>query len=199
MSGFAPITVRQPEPFDIVDDPVGVCGIGTGFEATFSARVRDASGNELSRVSIRAGLGNGALGNFDTELPLGAVPSSSQGTLEVFEASAEDGSDLYKVVVPITFGRTLVDPYGGFLQYVVEPGDTLSGIAHRFYGDSNLSAVSSRPTATRCTTQTSSSLARSCASPSSTPATCRPGPGAGPGRRGARDRRNVRRRGSWRR
>jgi len=138
MSGFAPLTVRQPEPFDIVDDPVGVCGIGTGFEATFSARVRDASGNELSRVSVHAGLGNGALGNFHAELPLGALPGTAQGTLEVFEASAKDGSELHKVVVPITFGRALVDPYGGFLQYTVEPGDTLSGIARRFYGDGNL-------------------------------------------------------------
>ncbi len=138
MSGFAPITVRQPEPFDIVDDPVGVCGIGTGFEATFSARVRDASGNELARFSIHAGLGNGALGNFQVELPLGAVPGTAQGTLEVFEASAKDGTELHKVVVPITFGRTLVDPYGGFLQYTVESGDTLSAIARRFYGDGDL-------------------------------------------------------------
>ena len=138
MPGFAPITVRQPRPFDIVDDPVAVCGIGTGFEATFSARVRDASGNELVQVAIMAGLGNGALGNFHAELPLGAVPGTPQGTLEVFEASAHDGTELHKVVVPVTFGRALVDPYGGFLQYTVEGGDTLSAIARRFYGDGNL-------------------------------------------------------------
>jgi hypothetical protein len=29
---FPPVTVRQPRPHDIVDDPIGVCGIGTGFE-----------------------------------------------------------------------------------------------------------------------------------------------------------------------
>jgi len=138
MPGFAPITVRQPQAFDIVDDPIAVCGIGTGFEATFSARVSDADGNELSRISITAGLGNGALGNFHGDLPLGAVPGSPQGTLEVFEASAEDGTELHKIVVPITFGRTLVDPYGGFLQYTVEGGDTLAGIARRFYGEANL-------------------------------------------------------------
>lgn len=110
MSAFAPITVRQPRPFDIVDDPVGVCGIGTGFEATFSARVRDGAGNELAQAAIMAGLGNGALGNFHSELALGAVAPSAQGTLEVFEASTEDGSEINKVVVPITFGRALVDP-----------------------------------------------------------------------------------------
>ena len=34
---FPPITVRQPRPHDIVDDPVGVCGVGTGFEGVISA------------------------------------------------------------------------------------------------------------------------------------------------------------------
>lgn len=135
MSAFAPITVRQPQPFDIVDDPVGVCGVGTGFEATFNARVRDGSGVELASGTIRAGLGNGALGNFHAELPLGAVPPTPSGTIEVFESSAEDGSEINKVVVPVTFGRALVDPYGGFLQYAVEAGDTLSSIAVQFYGD----------------------------------------------------------------
>ncbi|MGI9023402.1 MAG: LysM peptidoglycan-binding domain-containing protein [Acidimicrobiales bacterium] len=138
MPGFAPITVRQPQPFDIVDDPVAVCGIGTGLEATFSARVRDSAGNELSLISITAGLGNGALGNFHAEVPLGAVPGVALGTLEVFEISAADGTELHKVVIPVTFGRTLVDPYSGFLQYTVEPGDTLSEIARRFYGDGSL-------------------------------------------------------------
>jgi Immunoglobulin-like domain of bacterial spore germination len=44
---FPPIVVRQPETYDIVDDPVAVCGIGTGFEDTFAARVRDAQGRRL--------------------------------------------------------------------------------------------------------------------------------------------------------
>jgi nucleoid-associated protein YgaU len=43
---------------------------------------------------------------------------------------------LNKVVVPIVFGVALVDPYNGFAQYTVEPGETLSSIAERFLGDS---------------------------------------------------------------
>lgn len=58
-----PITVRQPLRYEIVDDPVHVCGIGTGFEGMIAARVRDATGRQLARVSIRAG-GTGILGNF---------------------------------------------------------------------------------------------------------------------------------------
>jgi hypothetical protein len=33
MSMYPSIRVLQPQPFDIVDDPVQVAGIGTGFEA----------------------------------------------------------------------------------------------------------------------------------------------------------------------
>ena len=61
--GFAPISVRQPQLHDLVDDPLKVCGIATGFEGRISARVRDDSGAEIAEASIRAGgaLGTGAI------------------------------------------------------------------------------------------------------------------------------------------
>lgn len=133
-AGLPPISVGQPQPFDIVDDPVGVCGIGTGFEATFHARVRAADGTELASTFITAGSGGGALGNFHVELSLSSVPTP-QGTLEVFESSSEDGSEINKVVVPITLGLALIQPYVGFLQHTVVRGDTLSALARRSYGD----------------------------------------------------------------
>ncbi|MDQ6909025.1 MAG: Gmad2 immunoglobulin-like domain-containing protein, partial [Chloroflexota bacterium] len=63
MPSFAPITIRQPQPYDIVDDPVSICGVGTGFEGTFSARVRDDNGAEIALTSIMAG-GLGIWGNY---------------------------------------------------------------------------------------------------------------------------------------
>jgi nucleoid-associated protein YgaU len=136
MSGFPPITVRQPRPFDIVDDPVRACGVGTGFEGVFTARVRDGHGAQIAEVPVNAG-GTGVWGNYDVTLPVG-VPSTAQGTLEVFEFSPKgDGSELNKVVVPITFGPALLNPYNGFAQYTVVGGDTLSGIAKKFYSDAN--------------------------------------------------------------
>jgi nucleoid-associated protein YgaU len=136
MAVFPPITVRQPRPHDIVDDPVGVCGVGTGVEGVISARVRDNSGTELREVPIMAG-GTGIWGNFRVRIDLPGRPATARGTLEVFE-EAQDGSgrELNKVVVPIVFGVALVDPYNGFTQYTVEPGETLSSIAERFLGDS---------------------------------------------------------------
>jgi nucleoid-associated protein YgaU len=136
MAGFPPITVRQPRAYDLVDDPVGVCGVGTGFEASFAARVRDGNGAELALTHITAG-GTGIWGNFHIDIVLSAVPATSRGTLEVFEFSAKDGSEINKVVVPIIFGRALIDPYHGFAQHTVKAGETLSKIAQQWYGDPN--------------------------------------------------------------
>ncbi len=135
MSGFPPISVRQPQPFDLVDSPVEVCGVGTGFEGVFAARVRDGNGTQLVQVNINAG-GTGIWANYHTTLAVG-VPGTAQGWLEVFEVSAKDGSDINKVVVPITFGVALLNPYHGFAQYTVQSGDTLSSIAQQWLSNAN--------------------------------------------------------------
>src|SRR5439155_25339180 len=72
MTAYPPITVRQPRTYDIVDDPVLVCGVGTGFEATCAARVRDAHGHQLGQVTIHAG-GTGIWGNFQVAGGAGPV------------------------------------------------------------------------------------------------------------------------------
>ena len=76
MTGLPPISVRQPRPYDIVDDPVAVCGIGSGFEGQFAARVRDGNGAELVQITIH--VQGGVLANYHAELPLPGVPSTTQ-------------------------------------------------------------------------------------------------------------------------
>ena len=53
MPSFPAITVRQPPLLDPADDPVGVSGVGTGFESVRSARVRDGYGAERAAASPR--------------------------------------------------------------------------------------------------------------------------------------------------
>lgn len=137
MSALPPISVRQPQPYDLVDDPVAISGIATAFEATVQARLRDSSGVELNHTHFMAG-GTGILANFHHTISMTSVPGSSLGTLEVFEFSARDGSEINKVVVPIVYGRVAVDPYGGFAQYTVTSGESLSAIAQDWYGDASL-------------------------------------------------------------
>src|SRR5215207_1525511 len=128
------ISVRHPRQNDIVDDPVEVAGVGTGFEGSLVARLRNAAGHEIARRTFQAG-GTGIWGNFFFRIDVPGVPDRPRGTLEVYENSPEDGSEINKRVIPIVFGRALVDPFQGFTIYTVVPGDTLSEIADRFYGD----------------------------------------------------------------
>ena len=128
------ISLRHPRPHDIVDDPVEVAGVGTGFEGTLQARLRNAGGDEIAQRHFEAG-GSGIWGNFFFRIDVPSVPSRPRGTLEVYEISAEDGSEIHKRIVPIVFGRALLDPYTGFTIHTVEPGDSLSRIADQFYGD----------------------------------------------------------------
>jgi Immunoglobulin-like domain of bacterial spore germination/LysM domain len=128
------ISVRHPRPHDIVDDPVEVAGVGTGFEGTLQARLRNSAGAEIAQRHFNAG-GTGIWGNFFFRIDVPSVPNRPRGTLEVYEISAEDGSEINKRIIPILYGRALVDPYTGFAVYEVQSGDTLSAIADQFYGD----------------------------------------------------------------
>lgn len=136
MAGFPPITVRHPLAHDLVNDPVEICGVATGFEGTIAARVRDDNGTELAEDYIQAG-GTGIWGNYHKQLPLSTQPQTPHGTLEVFEYSAQDGSEINKRVVRIVFGSALISPYLGFAQHTVVKGETLSGIAKHWYDDAS--------------------------------------------------------------
>jgi hypothetical protein len=128
------IDLRHPRPHDIVDDPIEIAGVGTGFEGTLQVRVRDAAGNELAQKHFQAG-GTGIWGNFFLHLNVPGIPDKARGTLEVYEISAEDGSEINKEVVRIVFGRALNNPYQGFAIHRVRRGETLSTIAEQWYGD----------------------------------------------------------------
>jgi Immunoglobulin-like domain of bacterial spore germination/LysM domain len=130
------ISVRHPRQNDIVDDPVEVAGVGTGFEGTLVARLRNAAGQEIAQRSFRAG-GTGIWGSFFFRIDVPGIPNRPRGTLEVFEASAKDGSEIHKRVIPILFGRALQNPYHGFAVYTVRSGDTLASIAEEFLGDAD--------------------------------------------------------------
>jgi len=134
MAAFRTISLRHPRAHDIVDDPIEIAGVGTGFEGTLQARARDGRGRELAQRHFQAG-GTGIWGNFFVRLDVPGVPSSPHGVLEVFGVSAEDGSELGTVVRPIVFGRALRDPYLGFAVHRVASGETLSSIAEQWYGD----------------------------------------------------------------
>ena len=134
------ISIRQPKANDIVDNPIIVCGISTAFEGTIQVRIRDSKGKEIYRKFFNAGGGNGIFSNLNIELLLEKMPKTAMATVEVFESSAKDGSEVNKVVIPIILGQILVKGYIGFSLYTVKSSDTLFNIAAYFYGDGNLNS-----------------------------------------------------------
>lgn len=136
-SSIPVISLRHPRAHDIVDDPIEIAGVGTGFEGTLQVRVRGHDGRELATKHFQAG-GSGIWGNFFLRLDVPGVPRNPHGTLEVFEFSAKDGSEINKTVRRIVFGRSLRNPYLGFAVHEVKAGDTLSEIAEQWYGDAAL-------------------------------------------------------------
>ena len=135
------ISVQQPQPFDIVGSQVHIGGLGTGFEATMRARVRDGTGHEIVSTVFMAGGGGGEIGQYHIVLELPGTPSTPNGFIEVFEDNAANPegplgavAEINKVVVPVVFGTHLVDAFVGFRTRVVVDGDTLWKIADDEYG-----------------------------------------------------------------
>ena len=96
------IVIESPRPGDSVTSPIHVSGTANVFEATVSFEVRDGSGKVVLRDFTTATAGNGTRGTFDKLL---AIPGlSGRATIVAFEASAEDGTPLHVVRVPVTVG-----------------------------------------------------------------------------------------------
>ncbi len=129
--------VQQPQPFDLVGDPVLIAGIGQGFEATLNWRVHD--GHDERTGFFNVGGGTGEFGQFQVQAAIGdAAFRLDRLFVEVFEESAEDGSEIRKVIVPVIYGPRIVPGYIGYRIHVVRAGDTLSRIARDAYGDAGL-------------------------------------------------------------
>jgi germination protein M len=98
---FAPaILVEHPAPNETVTSPMRVTGTANTFEATFNYRLEDAQGKVLAKNFVTATSGSGTRGTFDFAVPF-TVTSAQDGTLAVFELSAEDGSVVHERDIPL--------------------------------------------------------------------------------------------------
>ena len=98
-----PILVTSPTMGEKVTSPVTVEGTADVFEATVQMRLLDAEGNRLDRAFTTATCGTGCRGDFSHDLTF-EVDSEQHGVIEVWWASAEDGSrqDLIKIAVTLS-------------------------------------------------------------------------------------------------
>jgi len=96
------IWVTSPTPGQLVKTPLEVTGSARVFEATVSARLSDDSGKEMAVGFVTAT--QVAPGRSDFILSLSfQAGSPGKGIVEVFWQSPEDGKELDKVVIPVTW------------------------------------------------------------------------------------------------
>jgi hypothetical protein len=129
--------IDQPRPLDLVGTPVLVAGVGNGFEANL--RYRISEGHDEVTGHFTVGGGTGEHGQFQLAVDVaGAAFMLDRLFVEVFETSAEDGSEINKVTVPVVYGPLIVPGYYGYREHTVGPGDTLWALAAEHYGDGSL-------------------------------------------------------------
>jgi immunoglobulin-like protein involved in spore germination/sporulation and spore germination protein len=98
---FSPsVLVESPTPGEQVSSPLRITGTANTFEATFNVEVVDEQGRVLGKRFVTATSGSGTRGTFDAEVPFKAN-GAGPGTLRVFELSAEDGSRIHEVEIPL--------------------------------------------------------------------------------------------------
>lgn len=96
-----PIVVEAPHPGEDIQGPFKLTGIANVFEATVSWKLVDSEGNLVKKGFTTATCGTGCWGTFEDVVRYDVL--SGAGTLKVFESSAEDGSPLHIVEIPLTF------------------------------------------------------------------------------------------------
>jgi hypothetical protein len=94
------ILVESPLPGEDASSPLRITGTANTFEATFQAEIVDARGRVLGKRFVTATSGSGTRGTFDADLPF-RVERPGPGRLLVFELSAEDGSRIHEVEIPL--------------------------------------------------------------------------------------------------
>lgn len=103
------ITVVEPAPGDSVTSPVRINGEARVFEANVRIMIFDAAGNAVADSFTTAAAGAPEMAPFATQIVF-QVNETQEGCLWVFEESAQDGSAVNVVAVPVTLEADEVGP-----------------------------------------------------------------------------------------
>lgn len=138
MARFDSIDVHHPQPWDIVDDPVQIAGVGAAFEAVIgTVTLNDAAGNQLATAPVN-GIGGNGFTNFALALAVGSVPADPRCDLMfVPDNPSGDPGGPEPIHVPVLFGPSVLTGYTSYTSYEVVAGDTLSAIANTNYADAS--------------------------------------------------------------
>ena len=97
-----PIVVESPKIGSEHSSPLVVSGTANVFEANVTIKLEIGTGKDAETIDTftTATCGSGCRGDFSTEIEF-TVDKPTAATLRVFEVSAEDGSRLNEVVLPL--------------------------------------------------------------------------------------------------
>ena len=97
------IIVYSPQPGEEVSLPLIIRGEARVFESTLNYRIKDADGTIIyENFAMAAAPDMGQYGPFDLSVNY-PKPKGATGTVEVFEYSAKDGSEINKATIPVNF------------------------------------------------------------------------------------------------
>ncbi len=99
------ILVESPLAFEEVASPLQASGTANTFEANFEYELTDTDGRIVDDSFVTATSGSGTRGTFDFTTDAYTVPFDGLGALIVFERSAEDGSRINLVEIPLRMTR----------------------------------------------------------------------------------------------
>ncbi len=98
------IIVFLPKVNDVIGLPLVIDGEARVFESNFNYRLKDSDGTILIENSAMANAPDaGQYGPFQVSVNYPASKGTT-GSLEVFDYSAKDGSEIDKVIIPVRFG-----------------------------------------------------------------------------------------------
>jgi germination protein M len=97
------IALESPQPNAVVARPLTVSGQARTFEQTVNVRLLQEDGVVLAEEFTTATAAVvGQFGPYQLTLEY-RPPTTQSGILEVYEVSAEDGSEINKVRIPVRF------------------------------------------------------------------------------------------------
>jgi hypothetical protein len=94
------VLVESPLAFDTVSPPFDVTGTANTFEATFNYEVTNVNDFIVAEDFVTATSGSGTRGTFEFTAEF-VLEAPGAGSLTVFELSAEDGSRIHDVRIPL--------------------------------------------------------------------------------------------------
>ena len=103
------IEVFSPVADGLYHSPIAVNGFSQTFEGSVNLRLTDKNGQVLAERNTQGGSADG-FAFFDSDLRF-TVGEMISGTLDVFETSAKDGSEIHKVTIPLVLlpGQRVID------------------------------------------------------------------------------------------